>query len=82
MKVPGGKMLKVFLEHEGDRIVSGRFSGDFFMHPEDSLERLERRLSGARISEVRGIVAKELEGSRLYGVDVKSMVKAVWGALG
>ena len=82
MKVPGGKLLKAAVEHDGDRIISVKFSGDFFMHPEDALESLEESLAGVRVSEVRGVVERELSGARLYGVDANSIVKAVWGAMG
>jgi lipoate---protein ligase len=81
-KVPGGKLLTVDVDHEGDVIKSVRFTGDFFAHPEDAVERLEKRLQGVGVNDVRGIVAAELKDVRLYGVDSKSLVKAVWEAFG
>ncbi|MFH1054781.1 MAG: lipoate protein ligase C-terminal domain-containing protein [Candidatus Altiarchaeota archaeon] len=82
MKVPGGKLLKVAVQHDSEKIVKIKLCGDFFMHPEDALESLEGKLIGARLSQVRGIVADELADVRLYGVDVNSIVKAIWGAVG
>jgi lipoate---protein ligase len=50
-KVPGGKLLRVRLaldeSHEPPVIHSVKLTGDFFMHPEDAIEELERRLVGA-----------------------------------
>jgi len=39
-KVPGGKLLRMELD-SGGRII---ISGDFFLHPEDSLEGIEKIL--------------------------------------
>jgi lipoate-protein ligase A len=76
-KVPGGKLLKVAVECEGDRIVKVRITGDFFMHPEDALEKLEGRLGGVRVGEVGDVVGESLADVGLYGVDVESIVKAI-----
>jgi lipoate-protein ligase A len=45
-KVPNGKLLKVTVEHEGDRIEKVHIRGDFFIHPEESLDELETALKG------------------------------------
>jgi len=82
MKVPGGKLLRVILKYEGERIVSVKFAGDFFAYPEEAIESLEEKLAGVSVKQVRGIVESELEGVRLYGVDAKSIVKGVWEAFG
>jgi len=81
-KVPGGKLLKVAVEHEGGRIVEAKVTGDFFMHPEDAVERLEGRLAGVEMSEVEGAVKEALVGVVLYGVDVEAIVKALREAAG
>jgi hypothetical protein len=80
-KVPGGKLLKVSVEHEGGRIVWVNVTGDFFMHPEDAVERLEERLKGARVDDVEGIVRDSMRDVGLYGVDVDSIVKSIMEAV-
>ena len=55
-KVKGGKLIRCELEKgkkpDGTEIViSVKFSGDFFLHPEDSIENLEDRLMGCRVSD-------------------------------
>ena len=36
-----GKLLKIFVEFSGSKIKQFKLRGDFFMHPESSLEILE-----------------------------------------
>ncbi len=45
-KVPGGKLLKVQFDVAEGRLTSVRFTGDFFLHPEEALEEIESRLVG------------------------------------
>ena len=46
-KAPKG-VIKVELELKDDTISRISLSGDFFMYPEDALERLERTLVGVK----------------------------------
>ena len=46
-KAPKG-VIKVELELKDDTISRISLSGDFFMYPEDALERLERALVGVK----------------------------------
>ncbi|MFH0861965.1 MAG: hypothetical protein V1875_02940 [Candidatus Altiarchaeota archaeon] len=81
-KVPGGKLLKVTVEHDGKSILKASISGDFFIHPEDSVDRLEARLRDAKPLEVGKIVESSLSGARLFGVDAKSITDAILEAYG
>jgi lipoate-protein ligase A len=45
-KVAGGKLVRCTATFEQGRISAVRFSGDFFMHPEEKIEELEVRLTG------------------------------------
>lgn len=40
-KPENGKLLKIFVEFSGSKIKQFKLRGDFFMHPESSLELLE-----------------------------------------
>lgn len=44
-KVPGGKLARVKVEWNG-KIEKVKITGDFFIHPEDSIEKIEGCLSG------------------------------------
>ena len=50
-KVAGGKLLRVRLTVQDDTIAHVRFTGDFFLHPEEAIEVLEERLAGLEIDE-------------------------------
>jgi lipoate-protein ligase A len=47
-KAPKG-VIKIEVELAIDRILRISISGDFFMYPEDALERFERLLVGSRV---------------------------------
>ncbi|PSL06004.1 lipoate-protein ligase A [Haloactinopolyspora alba] len=48
-KVPGGKLVAVDLETDGDVLRTVRLSGDFFLEPDDALERIDAALTGAPV---------------------------------
>ncbi|MBS7652205.1 MAG: lipoate protein ligase C-terminal domain-containing protein [Candidatus Bathyarchaeia archaeon] len=45
-KVPGGKLIRARVEVMNGKVRFVRFTGDFFMTPEEDLEELENRLIG------------------------------------
>ncbi|MEM3364199.1 MAG: lipoate protein ligase C-terminal domain-containing protein [Candidatus Micrarchaeia archaeon] len=45
-KVRGGKLVRVDVQFMEGRIASIRITGDFFMHPEDAIIEIERRMVG------------------------------------
>ena len=47
-KVPEGKLIKITLDY-GDKINSVTINGDFFLHPEDGIEKIEQSLSGVSL---------------------------------
>lgn len=49
-KVKGGKLIKCRLELDNNYIKHVTYTGDFFLHPEESVEELERNLVGAKAS--------------------------------
>ena len=50
-KVPGGKLLRIFLEQADGQIRTVKITGDFFAHPEEHLVELEKALQGATLEE-------------------------------
>ena len=84
-KVPGGKLIRVRVEAEDDRIKAIKFTGDFFLHPETDLEGLEHRLIGveADAESVREAITGFFEerGTILVGVSPEDFVKVVLKAL-
>jgi lipoate-protein ligase A len=47
-KVPGGKMLKIQLQISEEKIKQVTIMGDFFLHPEETVLTLERKLQGLK----------------------------------
>ena len=45
-KVPGGKLVVVDLDVEDDVLTNVRISGDFFLEPDEALERMTSAVEG------------------------------------
>jgi lipoate-protein ligase A len=76
-KVKGGKLVKVTVRSEGGRIAEVRITGDFFAHPEEGLEQVERELRGATVSEVRKTVESATGGVTLVGLKREDIIEMV-----
>ncbi|MBI4995228.1 hypothetical protein HZC21_06380 [Candidatus Peregrinibacteria bacterium] len=80
-KVPNGKLLKVFLEDFGGKIVSIKITGDFFMHPEENIENLENALKDCELKPEA--IASRIEDAlhekptTFFGLDTESLVKTI-----
>jgi len=81
MKVPGGKLLRAAVRYDGGDIESVRLSGDFFMYPEDGLERLEAALSGIGEEMLPKAIEEGLSGCRLFGIDAPSIEAVIREAM-
>jgi len=86
-KVPGGKLVTVELETENDRITNAHLAGDFFLEPEEALERINSALVGlstsARVSQIGEAITVALdEDDSLIGFAPRDIGFAVRRALG
>jgi len=72
LKVPGGKLLRALSTVKEGRIEEVRITGDFFMHPEEAINKLERRL--------KGVPSDEESIRRIVEVFFKSVAPTVLGA--
>jgi len=50
-KVKGGKLIRVQLYRRGNKIDKIKITGDFFLHPEDLIEELEKTLLNHPLNE-------------------------------
>jgi hypothetical protein len=84
-KAPKG-VIKVELELAGDSISHISITGDFFMYPEDALERLERALVGVKLDRESLLVAVRRfyssTGTRTPMVEPEHWVEAIARAAG
>ena len=83
-KVPKGKLLKVTVKWEGNRLEDVKIMGDFFMHPESAIRYLEESLKGSEISDARGIIEGFMDSKevKVLGFDAESLFKAIKKAMG
>lgn len=83
-KIPEGKMLKLKVEFRGQVIDSIRILGDFFLHPESTLEEIEKRLEGCEVnvelitSEIQ--IALDRSNAVLIGASALDIAKAIMKA--
>ncbi len=49
-KVPGGKLLRIKAEIQDGKIDKVMILGDFFVHPEDAIEEIEKSLYGCPLN--------------------------------
>ena len=79
-KVPDGKMVRIEMDYT-DKIEKISISGDFFMHPEDTIEKIEKALVGIELEEEKifDAIVKVAEDKKIefFGVDASSLTRAI-----
>ncbi len=81
-KVSGGKLIRVRVWHDGDIIRKLRFNGDFFAHPEESIEELEESLEGMEAEESFEIIRDFFRRNEVIGASAEDFISALKAALG
>jgi lipoate-protein ligase A len=81
-KVPGGKMVGIDVEFCEGKIEKIRISGDFFLHPENTLTLIEESLIGKTVDAAGEVISGILEqnNAQLIGVrpqDIEEMLRKV-----
>ncbi|MFQ5573413.1 MAG: lipoate protein ligase C-terminal domain-containing protein [Nitrosopumilaceae archaeon] len=75
------KLLKIELKFQENirQIHSIKITGDFFIHPEETVETLESSLVGVILEKeaLRYKISSVLKDCQLYGFDVDSLVDAI-----
>ncbi len=67
-KVPGGKLVVVDLDVRDGAIRHARVSGDFFLEPDDALERINDALVGADVHATAPMLAARIDAAAGPGV--------------
>lgn len=74
-------MVKLLAEVEGGRLKGIKITGDFFIHPEESLELLEKELVGrsTEVEELYVTIAAFFQANEVeaFGLDARSLAKAL-----
>ena len=80
-KIPEGKLLKIFFEFEENKINSIKITGDFFLHPEEGIEKIENNLNGIEIKKEKIIETinetVNSEGIELFGVNAEGIAHGI-----
>ena len=78
------KLLKITLQYSDERVQSVQVRGDFFMHPEENLELLEKKLEGCPLEreELEARANEFLQTAQVFGFDQKSLAEAILQAAG
>ena len=79
LKVPNGKLLKVFLEYEGEKINKIKITGDFFIHPEETIDELEKELAGIEFQSIEKRIDNFFKTKKpmMFGVTKDSLKEAI-----
>ncbi len=79
LKVKNGKLIKCTLEIKDGRIKSIKFTGDFFMHPEEKIEELEERLRDIEFDKEKlaKIIFKFFEEVEIIGASREDFVEVI-----
>jgi hypothetical protein len=85
LKKPGQKLIKIDLEYENNKIINIQIKGDFFLYPEESIEKLEKILIGEDINK-KNLIKKinnffKINNIVPYGISSESIVEAIIGCL-
>ncbi len=79
-KVRGGKLLRVSIDHQAELIRSVRITGDFFIHPEEDLEKLEEAAKGLpldrpdKLEEAFRLVVRQ-NGTQILGFCIEDLTE-------
>ncbi len=85
-KVPGGKLLRIDVQGE-ERIKTVKLTGDFFLHPEEVLDKIISVLTGQPIpvnaAQTVGLVEAVLaeNQAQLIGISAEDIVQTLLEAL-
>lgn len=85
-KVAGGKLLRVKVDYD-DVITRASITGDFFLHPEESIEKIESALFGLNVSDseekITDIINEVIKENdiELIGVDAEAIARNIKAAM-
>jgi len=72
-----GKLIKIDASFRDDRIEELKITGDFFLHPEEKIDELEKSLRGKSVKEIREVIERVLENAEYVGLSPDTLVEAV-----
>jgi len=85
-KITNGKLVAVEVWSSGGTVSRARITGDFFLHPEEAIDAVERSLEGLPLSageaEITARIRAALGGSELIGASADDFARIFRKAVG
>ena len=79
-KVPDGKVVRIEMDYD-EKIRKISITGDFFMHPENAIDKINEALIGVELKEelVFDAIMKIVEQEKIefFGADPTSLTRAI-----
>ena len=85
-KVPGGKLLRVKVDYS-DVIKHVSITGDFFLYPEESIEKIESALFGLSVNDseekITNVINEVINENsiELIGIDASAIARTIKTAI-
>jgi hypothetical protein len=80
-KIPAGKLVKISLDFEENKINSVKINGDFFLHPEKGIELIEKGMEGKELQKEKIINCinrvAESNSLQLFGINAEGLADAI-----
>lgn len=82
-KIPNGKLVRISLEYDTATLQHIRICGDFFIHPEETIDEMERSLHAlpveATIERIQHLLDQSVETKKaqLIGIDTLSVATII-----
>jgi lipoate-protein ligase A len=86
-KIPHGKLVRISLDYDTTILQDIKICGDFFIHPEETVEEMERALFHLPVeateSRIKGLLDRAVhqKNAQLIGVDTQSVAKLIHEAI-
>lgn len=85
-KIKGGKLLRIKVDYD-KKINSAHITGDFFLHPEDSVNQIEALIAGTPVADGEKAIADKIKSYaktqeiQMIGIDADAIARVVKAAM-
>lgn len=82
-KIPHGKLVRISLDYDTTILHDIKICGDFFIHPEETIEEMERALYHLPVEAAETRIqqlldrAVQTKNAQLIGVDTQTVAKLI-----
>ena len=86
-KIPNGKLVRISLDYDTATLQRAKICGDFFIHPEETIEEMEFVLRHLPVEAGEERIKRVLDAvvltknAQLIGIDTQSVAKLIHEAI-